>query len=271
LTDTLTNENQPDDDDSSSESSEETTTKTASAKVTQTPAPAATTAKAAQTPAPAANIAKAAQTPAPSVGPVKVTPKAATKSGKTLKPSKPTTVDCDKDHKVTVQDDKTVSGVLVVRSCHATRFQRKPTRCSNVGDKLTSLLNVRLAKLGIKDPHSVKISNTLGNKQQTEFHYTCPCEKAKQQAVIDSLKDSCKDKDLTDTLTNENQPDDDDSSSESSEETTTKAASVRVTHVEVTNSSDSGAGATKAPTHPTTTVVSVKQSAASSSMFVEFI
>ncbi len=102
-----------------------------------------------------------------------------------------------------------------------------------MGDKLTSLLNVRLAKLGIKDAHNVKISNTLGNKQQTEFHYTCPCEKAKQQAVIDSLKDSCKDKDLTDTLTNENQPDDDDSSSESSEETTTKTASAKVTQKDI--------------------------------------
>jgi hypothetical protein len=140
-----------------------------------------------------------------------------------------------------------------------------------VGDKLSALLNVRLNKLGIKDAHTVNISNTLGNKQQTEFHYTCPCEKAKQQAVIDSLKDVCKDKDLTDTLTNENQPDDDDSSSESSEETATKATSGRVTDVDVTSSSDSGAVATKASTHPTTTVVSVKQSAASSSMFVEFI
>jgi hypothetical protein len=102
-----------------------------------------------------------------------------------------------------------------------------------VGDKLSALLNVRLNKLGIKDAHTVNISNTLGNKQQTEFHYTCPCEKAKQQAVIDSLKDVCKDKDLTDTLTNENQPDDDDSSSESSEETTTKAALVKVTQKDI--------------------------------------
>ncbi|CAF4100162.1 unnamed protein product, partial [Adineta steineri] len=95
LTDTCTHANQPEDDDSSSESSEETT-KATPAKVTQKDAPAPTAAHA--------------------------TPKATTKSGKTLKPSKPTAVDCDKDHQVTVKDDKTVTGVLRVKGCHATRF-----------------------------------------------------------------------------------------------------------------------------------------------------
>jgi len=146
-----------------------------------------------------------------------------TKSGKILKPSKPSTVDCDNDHKVTAKDDKTLSGVLVVKSCHASRFARKPSRCNNVGDKLGSLLNDNLAKLGIKDKFNVKIVKTAGTNSQTEFHYECPCEKARQQQVINSLKDACKQKDFTDTCTKENQPDDDDSSSES-DETTAKSA-----------------------------------------------
>ena len=37
--------------------------------------------------------------------------------------------------KLQSQDDKNVSGVLIVKSCHATRFDRKPSRCTNVGDK----------------------------------------------------------------------------------------------------------------------------------------
>jgi hypothetical protein len=69
---------------------------------------------------------------------------------------------------------------------------------------------------------------TAGTSSQTEFHYECPCEKARQQQVINSLKDTCKQKDLTDTCTKENEPDDDDSSSESDEDTT-KASTARVT------------------------------------------
>ncbi len=71
----------------------------------------------------------------------------------------------------------------------------------------------------------MKIVKTAGNKTDTEFHYELPCQKAHQQSVIDSLKDSCKDKDFIDTCTHENQPDEDDSSSESDEDTTKVATS----------------------------------------------
>jgi len=69
---------------------------------------------------------------------------------------------------------------------------------------------------------------TAGTSSQTEFHYECPCEKARQQQVISSLKDACKQKDFVDTCTKENQPDDDDSSSES-DEGTTKAGTSKIT------------------------------------------
>jgi hypothetical protein len=150
--------------------------------------------------------------------------------GKTLKPSKPSDIDCDKDHKVTVQDDKTLSGVLVAKSCHAARFNRKPSRCTNVGNQFGSLLNNRLNKVGIKDQFNVKIVKTIGDKKQTEFHYTLSCDKSHHKTVIDSLKDACKDKTLKDTVTNENQPDEDDSSSESDEKSTKHA----VPHTEST-------------------------------------
>ncbi|CAF5085220.1 unnamed protein product, partial [Rotaria sp. Silwood1] len=182
--DTVTAENQPDEDDSSSESDEESkegqTTKI-SPKQTSVPRP------------------------------TKV-------SGKTLKPSKPSTVDCDKDHKVIAQDDKNIQGVLVVKSCHASRFARKPSRCNHVGNKLGALLKSRLDKAGIKGQYPVNIVKTAGDKTQTEFHYTIPCDKSLHQTVIQSLKDSCKEKDFIDTVTEENQPDEDDSSSESDEE-----------------------------------------------------
>jgi hypothetical protein len=155
--------------------------------------------------------------------PVEPIVKTTRKSGKTLKPSKPSDIDCDKDHKVIVQDDKNINGVLVVKQCHATRFNRKHSRCTNVGNKFGSLLNTRLDKLGIKDKFDVKIVKTVGDKKQTEFHYTVSCDKSHHKTVIDSLKDACKDKTLKDTVTNENQPDDDDSSSESSEEFTRRA------------------------------------------------
>ncbi len=158
-------------------------------------------------------------------------PKVTKQSGKTLKPSKPSDIDCDKDHKVTVQDDKTLNGVLVVKSCHAARFNRKPSRCTNVGNQFGSLLNNRLDKVGIKDQFNVKIVKTLGDKTQTEFHYTLSCDKSRQKTVIDSLKDACKDKTLKDTVTKENQPDEDDSSSESDEKSTKPTPATKKTEV----------------------------------------
>lgn len=137
---------------------------------------------------------------------------------KPRKPSKPSTIDCDRDHTVKVQDDKTITGVIVARSCHATRFVRKPRRFANVGNKLGALLNGRLMQKGIRGGLPMRIVQVAGNKQHTEFHYTVACEKSQQQIVIDQLKATCKDKDLVDVITNENQPDEDDSSSESSED-----------------------------------------------------
>ena len=224
LTDTCTHENEPDDSDSSS-SSEEVTVKSTPAKATSK---AEATTKPTQKDSATAATTKPTQKDSATAATTKPASKATTKSGKTLAPSKPAQIDCDNDHKVTVQDDKTVSGVLVVKSCHATRFARKPSRCSNVGDTFTSLLNDRLAKLGIKDKFSVKILQSTGDKTQTEFHYQVPCDKSRQQNVIDSLKDSCKDKTLTDTCTHENEPDDSDSSS-SSEEVTVKSTAPKVT------------------------------------------
>ncbi|CAF4768910.1 unnamed protein product, partial [Rotaria sp. Silwood2] len=142
--DTITAENQPDEDDSSSESEEETTQR-AITKETQT----------------ATRV-----------------PKGTKVEGKTLKPSKPSTVDCDKDHKITVQDDKNINGVLIVRSCHASRFARKRSRCTNVGNKWGSLVKSRLDKVGIKGQFPVNIVKTAGDKTQTEFHYSIPCDKS---------------------------------------------------------------------------------------------
>ncbi|CAF4378678.1 unnamed protein product, partial [Adineta steineri] len=135
---------------------------------------------------------------------------------------------------------------------HATRFARKPTRCGNVGNTLSSLVNGRLKKVGVNVAHNVQIVKTAGDKKQTEFHYTIPCQKEHQKALLDSLKDSCKDKELTDTCTHANQPEDDDSSSESSEETT-KAAPVKVTQkaAPATTKATGKSGKTLKPSKPT--------------------
>ena len=118
------------------------------------------------------------------------------------KPTKPSTIDCDKDHTVTVKDDNTISGVIKVGSCHATRFQRKPTRCGGVGNTFGSLVTNGLNKNGIKGAFNVNIVKTVGDAKQTEFHYECPCAKANQQAAIAQLKEACKSKDLVNSCTN---------------------------------------------------------------------
>ena len=150
----------------------------------------------------------------------KSTPAPKQQSAGTKAPSKPSQIDCDKDHKVTVKDDKTLTGTITVKNCHGTRFARKPSRCTNVGTKFSTLINTRVAKLGIKDVFNLNIVKSTGDKTQTTFQYTLPCQKAKQTQVITSLKDACKDKELVDTCTRENQPDADDSSSESDEKQT---------------------------------------------------
>ncbi len=161
------------------------------------------------------------------------------KSDTPRKPSKPSQIDCDNDHKITAQDDKTLSGVLVVKKCHASRFARKPSRSNNVGNKLSTLLFHRLNSYGVKDLFNVKIVKTVGDKKETQFHYSIPCDKSYHKSVIASMKDACKDKDLADTCTHENQPDNDDSSSsseESNEKPGNKPAPGKVTQKDVPHS-----------------------------------
>ena len=104
-----------------------------------------------------------------------------------------------------------------MHSCHASRFGRNPTRVSNVRAKFSSLVHNHVKTRGVNDKYDLQIVQTQGGNGYTEFTYTMPCDKARHQVVIDSLKDACRDKDLADTITKENQPDDDDSSSESDE------------------------------------------------------
>ncbi|CAF4157403.1 unnamed protein product, partial [Rotaria sordida] len=144
--------------------------------------------------------------------------KSAPKSGKPLKSSKPSTIDCDKDLKVTSQDDTGITGTFVAHSCHGTRFNRKSARVDNVATKLNSLLKDKCSKAGVKDNLNLKIPKVSGDKAKAEFTFHLPCEKSKQKTVLDQLKASCKDKQFIDTVTNENQPEDDDSSSGSEEE-----------------------------------------------------
>jgi len=204
-----------------------TTQKQTAAPTTQKQTAAPTTQK--QTAAPTTQKQTAApttqkQTAAPT------TQKQTSKSGTTPKPSPPSTVDCNNDYTVKVEDDNTITGVFVAKSCHATRFQRKPSRCSNVGSKLTSLVGNRFTKLGYKDSVNIQITQTSGTKQQTEFRFKFPCQKSHQQSAIEQLKDVCNDKDFIDTITNENQPDEDDSSSSSeSNETTRKSTAAPTT------------------------------------------
>ncbi|CAF3326927.1 unnamed protein product [Rotaria socialis] len=143
--------------------------------------------------------------------------KPAAKARGMRKPSKPSTVDCDKHHSVRAQDDNNLRGVLVVKSCHAARFVRKPSRVTNVANKFQSLLADHLSSRGVKGHFPLQISKVLGNTTHTEFHYTVPCVKSHHQTVIASLKTACKEAAFIGTITQENQPQDDDSSSSSEE------------------------------------------------------
>lgn len=127
-------------------------------------------------------------------------------------------MDCDNYHKVFAQDDKSIKGVLTVKSCKASRFDRKPSRGLSIGKTFNALLAARAKKLGMKDPLEMKLVKSGGGPTYTEFTYTLSCDKSRQQAIIDSLKEACKDKALSDKINEEKQRDDDESSSESDEE-----------------------------------------------------
>ncbi|CAF1537772.1 unnamed protein product, partial [Rotaria sordida] len=162
-----------------------------------------------------------APAPAPQPAPKPKTP------GKTLKSSKPSTIDCDNDLKVTSQDDAGITGTFVAHSCHGTRFNRKSARVDNVATKLNTLLKDKCSKAGVKDNLNLKIPKVSGDKAKAEFTFQLPCEKSKQKTVLDQLKASCKDKQFIDTVTDQNQPDDDDSSSGSTEEEPTTGKIVK--------------------------------------------
>ena len=187
---------------------------TTQAPTTTTPKPTTTTTR-----APATTQAPTTTTPKPTTTakPTTQTTKATTKAGKSMPPSRPVQLDCDRDHKVNIQDDKNIRGVFSVRNSKFSRFQRRPERGSRVGMQYSSIVNARLARAGIKEQHTVNIVKTSGDATYTEFEYTVPCSKSNQQTVINTLKDACKDKALTDTLNQEQERGGDDSSSESHE------------------------------------------------------
>lgn len=125
----------------------------------------------------------------------------------TLEPCQSSTIDCDKDHQVSAKDDNTLSGVLIFRSCYAARFERNSSRYRNISSTMTSLLADRLQKLGFNDTYNVNIISTSDHEQETYFYYQVSCGEAEQLVVIEQLKSVCKDKNLTDTVTYENQAD----------------------------------------------------------------
>ncbi|CAF4364035.1 unnamed protein product, partial [Rotaria magnacalcarata] len=119
--------------------------------------------------------------------------------------NKPPTVDCDKDHTVKALDDNTLSGVLLVKYCDATDFAAKACRAKNVAKRLQSLLGAHLNTQRVQGQFPCKINKVVGNTTQAEFHYTVPCAKSQQAAVIASLKNICKDPQLINTIIHENQ------------------------------------------------------------------
>lgn len=141
------------------------------------------------------------------------TEKSTMTSGKMIELRKPSTIDCDKDHRVSAKDDNMLSGVLVFRSCYALPFEYNSSRCKNVERKMTSLLTERLKRLGFKEIYDVNITSVDGYEQETYFGYQVLCPKTEQHTVIEQLKDVCRDKNLADIVTYENRVDGDDSSS----------------------------------------------------------
>ena len=102
----------------------------------------------------------------------------------------------------------------------------KPSRCSSFGSRFSSLLNQQLVNKGIANKYNVNVVNVTGNANQTEFRYTVSCEKSNHNTIIAELNNACSDKGLSDTLTQQKQPDLDESSSESEEGGQTTASAV---------------------------------------------
>lgn len=182
------------------------------------------------------------------------------KAGVTRKPCRPATVNCDKDHNVTAKDDNTLEGTLKIGTCRSKLFSLKASRQTAVSSVFSSCLQKRLAALKL-DSRDVVITKVSGDSQNTVLTYSCGAKKADQDKVKQALQDSCKDKDLTDTIDKEKTPDDSESSSSeedvtpstpssSSHAASTPASAGKTTQKEA-GSSHASAATTSAAPHAT--------------------
>ncbi|CAF4881192.1 unnamed protein product [Rotaria socialis] len=109
---------------------------------------------------------------------------------KLLKPIEPVKIDCHRDHQITVDKDNNIRGVLRVKSCPFSPFIQKPSmhKCD------------------------IKIDKVLGDKDQTVFHYSLPCEKSNHDTVIAELKNAVSHPSFHDSLIQAKRPDSKESS-----------------------------------------------------------
>jgi hypothetical protein len=104
-------------------------------------------------------------------------------------------IDCEHGHKISSQTDKVV-GVLIVKKCSSERFSKNLTNSQAVARQLTILVNRELAKKGVKVAQKVEFVKAIGNKTQTQFHYSINATKEYHDEVKAALGVVCKDKEV---------------------------------------------------------------------------
>jgi len=107
----------------------------------------------------------------------------------------PCEIDCEHGHKISSQADKIV-GVLIVKKCESKQFAKDSSNSEAVVKKLTTLLNQQLTKKDVKVAQEVKFVKAIGNKTQTQFHYSINAKKEYHDEIKAALGVVCKEKEV---------------------------------------------------------------------------
>lgn len=109
--------------------------------------------------------------------------------------NEPCEIDCENGHKISSQENKVV-GVLIVKKCGSKQFAKDKSNAQAVIKQLSTLLNRQLVKKGIKEEHNVEFVKSIGDKTQTQFHYSINADKQCHDEIKAALRVVCNEKEV---------------------------------------------------------------------------
>ena len=129
-----------------------------------------------------------------------------TKSRRTRRPRRTNrTVEiknCDDDDNVRAEDDQTLTGKIVVKSCPCeSRFKKNATRLRKLSDAVCKQVRAYFQKVySTQMNYDCRVRVLSGNKTHTVFSYTLKAPKSDHARAKAALKAACKHEDVSDFI-----------------------------------------------------------------------